>query len=243
MKFSEHPAGSRIKAMIVGDSGAGQTTALASLANAGYKLRILDFDSGLDILRHYVNDPDSMDYHTFDVHDPMAPDKAAAMAMNWEGLGPIAETGPNDVLVLDTATTFGQCLETLEAKKNKDGRKSSWEAQKKANHLLQFLTGPSVPCNVIVNTHYRLVENEITGQMKAYPEVVGRKLALTVGRLFNNIWRLVTKRVDKEEVRVLLTQSDSYMTLKCSAPTVIEAEEPLDLADIFNRMKEGNSTS
>jgi hypothetical protein len=73
--------------------------------------------------------------------------------------------------------------------------------------------------------------------MKAYPEVVGRALALNVGRLFNNIWRLAVKRVVKEEARVLLTQADSFMTLKCSAPTVIETEEPLDLADIFNRMK------
>lgn len=237
MKFSEHPASSRIKVMIIGDSGSGKTTALASLANAGYKLRILDFDSGLDILHHYLEEPDNVNYHTFDVHDPTSPDKAAAMTLNWEGLGPIAETGPNDVLVLDTATAFGQCIESFEAKKNKDGRKSSWEAQKKANHFLQFLTGPSVPCNVIVNTHYRLVENEVTGQMKAYPEVVGRALALNVGRLFNNIWRLAVKRVVKEEARVLLTQADSFMTLKCSAPTVIETEEPLDLADIFNRMK------
>lgn len=36
--------------LLVGDSGVGKTGALASLAKAGYALRILDFDNGCDIL-------------------------------------------------------------------------------------------------------------------------------------------------------------------------------------------------
>jgi len=36
------------------DSGSGKTGALASLANAGYNVRVLDFDNGLDVLRAYL---------------------------------------------------------------------------------------------------------------------------------------------------------------------------------------------
>ena len=251
-KFIDHPSDSRVKAIIVADSGVGKTASLASLANAGYRLRILDFDNGLDILRNYV-EPDAMDnihYRTFNTEDPKSPDEAARMAVHWkstsnfecEDLGPISETGSKDVLVLATASSFGHCVEEFEMKKHKDGRKGNWEAQKTVARFLQYLAGPNVPCNVIVNTHYRLVENEQTGQMKAYPEVVGRVLAMKVGRHFNNLWRIDIKRVEKQQVRMLKTGSDAYMALKCSAPNAVKTEEPLDLADIFNRMtsKKGN---
>ena len=44
------------KLLLVGDSGSGKTASLATLANAGYKLRILDFDNGLDILPEFLTD-------------------------------------------------------------------------------------------------------------------------------------------------------------------------------------------
>ena len=102
-KFIDHPSDSRVKAIIVADSGVGKTASLASLANAGYHLRILDFDNGLAILRNYV-EPDAMDnihYRTFNTEDPKSPDEAARMAVHWkstsnfecEDLGPISETG------------------------------------------------------------------------------------------------------------------------------------------------------
>ena len=48
-----HKSAEYTKLMLVGDSGSGKTTALASLANAGYNLRILDFDDGLSILQSF----------------------------------------------------------------------------------------------------------------------------------------------------------------------------------------------
>lgn len=45
--------------LLIGDSGSGKTGALASLAAAGYNLRILDLDNGADILANYINTPGS----------------------------------------------------------------------------------------------------------------------------------------------------------------------------------------
>lgn len=39
-----------LKAIVMGDSGTGKSGALASLAMAGYRLMILDFDEGLDVI-------------------------------------------------------------------------------------------------------------------------------------------------------------------------------------------------
>ena len=50
---------SSTKMLLIGDSGAGKTGALASLAARGFKVRLVDIDKGSDILRGYLTDPAS----------------------------------------------------------------------------------------------------------------------------------------------------------------------------------------
>lgn len=45
--------------LLLGHSGSGKTGSLASLAASGYKLRIIDLDKGLQILAHYLTNPNS----------------------------------------------------------------------------------------------------------------------------------------------------------------------------------------
>lgn len=52
--LADHQSNSLFKALIIGDSKAGKTAALISLVRAGYKLRILDFDNLLDILKQLI---------------------------------------------------------------------------------------------------------------------------------------------------------------------------------------------
>ena len=52
--ISKHKSTSVTKLLLCGVSGSGKTSALASLANAGKKLRILDYDDGLDILPEFL---------------------------------------------------------------------------------------------------------------------------------------------------------------------------------------------
>ncbi len=58
--FSEYPESDLIKMIYMGDSGAGKTGSLVSLAAAGYNIRILDVDKGGQIIRDYVTNPSSM---------------------------------------------------------------------------------------------------------------------------------------------------------------------------------------
>jgi hypothetical protein len=58
-KITDHQSSSTTKMLYIGDTGAGKTGSLASLAAAGYKLRVIDFDNGLDILRSYLTNPSS----------------------------------------------------------------------------------------------------------------------------------------------------------------------------------------
>ncbi len=48
--IAQHQSGKTTKMLLIGDSGTGKTGALMSLADAGYKLRIIDLDNGADIL-------------------------------------------------------------------------------------------------------------------------------------------------------------------------------------------------
>lgn len=50
---------SPVKLLLIGDSGAGKTGALAALPARGFKVRLIDADKGSDILRAYLTDPAS----------------------------------------------------------------------------------------------------------------------------------------------------------------------------------------
>lgn len=56
MTLANHPP---IKLILCGESGAGKTGSFASLAGAGYKLRILDLDNNSGILRNLLTKPSS----------------------------------------------------------------------------------------------------------------------------------------------------------------------------------------
>jgi hypothetical protein len=56
----KHHSADSTKLLLIGESGAGKTGALCSLAAAGYKLRILDMDNGVEIIKDYLSNPTSM---------------------------------------------------------------------------------------------------------------------------------------------------------------------------------------
>lgn len=132
--LADHPSSRITKLLLIGDPGAGKTGALASLAHAGYRLRIIDLDNGLDVLKNLLLDPKSpydktayrnVSYITI-TERPKAisaqggtgvPKSATvwnrltATLTNWknkdEDFGPITSWTPDDILVIDSMTLAG----------------------------------------------------------------------------------------------------------------------------------------
>ncbi len=128
--LSSHQSNEFTKLLIEGDSGSGKTGALTSLVCAGYKLRILDMDNGLETLKQFVlhQCPDKINNVEFrTLRDkrkasaegpiisgtPKAFVDAIKMLDRWKyksedgteiDLGVPAEWGPDCILVIDSLT-------------------------------------------------------------------------------------------------------------------------------------------
>lgn len=148
--LDQHQSNEFTKLLVEGDSGSGKTGALTSLVTAGYKLRILDFDNGLEPLKQFVlrDCPDKATNVEFvslrdtrkagpegpTVTSPKAFMKAIKLLDRWKytnedgteaDLGIPAEWGPDCILVIDSLTFMSDAAfdfrEPL-APKSRDGK-------------------------------------------------------------------------------------------------------------------------
>jgi len=148
--LSQHQSNEYTKLLIEGDSGSGKTGALATLVRAGYKLRILDYDNGLEPLKQFVlrDSPEMVENVEFRTlrdklkSSPLGPvidgnPKAfidgLKMLDRWKysldgndvDLGVPSEWGPDTILVLDTLTFFSDAAFAFReplAPKSRDGK-------------------------------------------------------------------------------------------------------------------------
>lgn len=125
--LANHQSNDFVKLLLLGDAKSGKTGSLVSLVKAGYKLRILDFDNLLDVLKYYIERecPENMinvEYRS--LRDKMKAGAVGAsidgapkawingikMLDNWKytedgvetDLGKPAEWGSNTILVIDS---------------------------------------------------------------------------------------------------------------------------------------------
>jgi hypothetical protein len=261
--LSSHQSGATTKLLLIGDSGSGKTGALASLAQAGYNLRIADLDNGLDVLANLLRDPaskygkDAIGRVKFEtVTDPMRNiggklvPKAATVWQRtiklleaWPDLGGITTWGQGDVLVLDSLTFLSTAaLNFVLAMNNRLGQKphqSDWyTGQQMIEGLLQMLYDDAVKCNVIITSHISYIGEE-NGPQTGYPNTLGKALPPKVGRYFNTV--LLTKTIGQgaSAKRQLITSSIGSVELKNSAPNRVEKAYPLEsgLADYFRAVR------
>lgn len=120
-----------LKSLFLGESGSGKTCALESLLKAGYKVRVLDLDNGLDALKSLCSPSALANLAYLTLTEPMRfangriiPAKASVWpeAMNalnnWKNTDPAKGTigdfgvpskwGPDTVLCIDTISTMSQ---------------------------------------------------------------------------------------------------------------------------------------
>ncbi len=256
--LSNHQSNEFTKLLIEGDSGSGKTGALTSLVKAGYKLRILDFDNGLDVLKGFVQHecPDmvgTVEFRT--LRDkrkatatgpeidgtPRAFIDAIKMLDRWKyddiDLGPPAGWGPDAILVVDSLTMLSDAcfdwrtpLTPRGSGGNYDKRATYFDAQKAIEDVLALLTSESFRTNVIVISHIKYMDMP-DGTKKGFPTAVGSALSPTIPRYFNSVALCETTGGK----RTLKTVPTATIDLKNPRPFAMAKSYPIEtgLADFF----------
>lgn len=256
-KASDYSNNEFVKLIMIGNSGSGKTGALLSLVKAGYKLKVVDFDKGLDALVNFVRAecPDKLEnieYITF--RDPIkmtqagpkvigAP-KAYVNAMNaletWpeDGSTP-AEWGRDTILVVDSLTNAGRAAmkwAMAAAPTAKDGRQWYKVAQDLIEDLIANLTSDEFKTNVIVISHIELGDSA-TGVKKGFVSAVGKALGPKIPRFFNTLIVSETSGVGKKKKHELKTLPTAMIDAKNPAPMKIEESYDINgLAKIFEAL-------
>ena len=175
-----------VKALCVGYPGSGKTGSLAALANAGYKLRILDFDGNFDPLLAYVEPQFRANVDIVTLKDrthsgkkrietmgkPTALPRAEDFLNRWKykdaagdeiDLGAPSQWGPDHVLVLDSLTNMGRAVMNwvlfIQDRVVKGPRKNDWGiAQGFQEGLVEkLMSREQVGCHTIVTAHLKMI--------------------------------------------------------------------------------------
>jgi hypothetical protein len=180
--LAEWSPGQVIKMLLIGDAASGKTGALASLVTAGYNLRIIDFDKGVNVLRNVLKDKsptllDKVDVVSFsdeykNVGGRITCTRAKAWAeankwmSNYEPHGVLEKWTPRDILVIDSLTFAGKAamnwVSSVNGRLGQSPYQSDYlEGQRLVENMCALLHSDSVGCNIICITHIReLAKNE-----------------------------------------------------------------------------------
>lgn len=255
--LSSDTASPFVKLMLIGDSGAGKTGALASLAKAGYHIHILDMDNGVKPLAQLLkSDKEALarvSFMSFRDRFKSTPGgmqlvmpakaylEATRACEKWEdGTNPF-EWGDKHILVLDSLTflakaAFNQAVSLSPNTKHP----VQWygSAQTAIENFLGGLMSDDCKTNVIVITHVTQIELA-DGTLKGFPSAVGTALSRHIGRYFNDLFIVETKGSGANVKRVIRTVPNGFVDAKSSA-TDLPNELPIDTAleTIFKKLKE-----
>lgn len=256
--LANHSSSQITKLLLIGDSGAGKTGALASLVKAGYKLRILDFDNGLDILRLVVG-RDAKDklgnveyrylrdkYKSSDLGPildgaPKAFTTAVKMLDKWTytdddgkpvDFGNPSTWGPEVILVLDSLTFLSEAAfnwaEMMQASSKNQDRRQIFYVAQQKIEAILAMLSGKPFNTNVIVTAHIRYSTKDDGTMKGFPNAIGSALGPTIPAYFNSM-ALVTKTGSSGDIkRVIQTASTSLLDLKNPAPFSMEASLPLE---------------
>lgn len=258
--LSDHHSSSTVKFLFIGDSSTGKTGALTSLVKAGYKLRILDMDNGLDSLVQFVKHecPDklaSVNYETVpmdvvtmgvDGREKINNPKALVAATNalnkWnDGTVPAEWDAKDTIFVLDSLTFLGKAAYAWAVGMNpttKDPRQWYGAAQKAVEHIVSKVCSGVFKPNVILISHINYMERD-DGTTKGYASAIGKALGPTLATYFNTLILAESSGSGKNVNRRIKTVPTNMIDLKNPAPFKVEKELPLEtgLATLFEQLK------
>lgn len=263
--LKDHQSSQTTKLLLIGDSGVGKTGALASLADAGYNLRIMDLDNGIDVVANMLRDaskykPEAIERVSFvTITDPMKSmggklvpksatvwQRATKLLDKWqtdtEDFGPVSSWTPKDVLVIDSLTFISNAALNLvlamNARLGQRPHQSDWgDAQVLIEGLLSYLYDDSIKCNVVMTSHITFLGEE--GSMQGYPSTLGRALPPKVGRYFNNTLIMKSQGIGVNTKRKIFTNPAGAIAGKNSNPGKVKAEYDIanGLAEFFKDVR------
>ena len=256
--LADHQSNQFTKALFVGDSKAGKTGSLASLVKAGFKLRILDYDNGLDVLKQFVlhecpEQIGNVEFRT--LRDkrkdgeidgaPRAYIEGVKMLTKWKydevDLGMPWTWGPDTIVVLDSLSRFCDAafdwrlpLTAGYAQNKYDIRMTYKDAQRAVLNTIGWITSDAFQCNVIVMAHVRYIDLP-DGTKQGFPQAVGSAICSEVPQWFNS-YALFENKGGKRTIR---TTSTPLIHLANPAPFAMAPSYPIEtgLADFFKVLR------
>ena len=254
---ADHKSSKYVKLLYIGDSGTGKTTSLSSLVEAGYHLRVLDFDNLLDPLVHMVRKktPEKLgaiEYMSFRDKMSTTPNGPIVDGVptafigsmkaidKWEDNSTPAAWGDKHILVIDSLTTMARASYwwakgLLGAATFAEGvpirgvrpEQFYHTAQQALMNTVAYVTAESFNANVIVIAHIKYLERD--GQTKGFPVAVGQAISPEIPSYFPSV-ALATKR---GTTRTIQTRSTNMIDLK--------NPRSFDMADAYD-MEDGLAT-
>jgi hypothetical protein len=250
--LDEHVSSEYTKIIYIGDSGTGKTGSLVSLLLAGYKLKILDMDNGLDALVQFAKkegaDLKQVEYATFRDNYRATPQGPMIKGVPKAFTGALTQLtewstieDPMSITVLDTLTSFGKAAFAWARGMNptaKDPRQWYGTSQAAVEDTLAMLTGPDYKQNVIVSSHVNYKEL-VEGVNKGHVSSIGTALGPKIPMYFNSMVLAEASGSGRNVRRKIKTLPTGVIDLKMANPKV-EAELPLEtgLATIFAQLRE-----
>ena len=255
--LSDHQSNDLVKLLLIGNAKTGKTGSLVSLAKAGYKIRVLDMDNLLDILKYMIQHqaPEALENVEFrtlrdkykagavgSVIDgqPKAWINALKMLDSWKyddtDLGKPSEWGPDCILVVDSLSRLCDAAFDFHKaiNKNPDERSTYKNAQDDVERVLATLTSGNYCTNVIVIAHVAF-QDQPDGTRKGFPQGVGQALSPKIPQYFSSVI-LYTNQNGKRTIR---TNSTPLIDLANPAPFLISPDYPIEtgLASIFEALR------
>jgi len=256
--LEDHSSSKFVKLLYIGDSGSGKTGSLTSLVAAGYKLRILDLDNGLDALRSHASQecPDKLKNVDFEtrrdeytssnqgpvIMRPTAYVESVKLLDEWTDETKPKEWGEDTIFVLDSLSALGAAAYAWADRQNpsaKDKRQIYHTAQQSIVKILDALSSPNFECNVIVISHVLLKDFQ-EGLVKGYVNSIGSAIGPTIPKFFNTLVLAESIGSGKNVKRCIKTMPTGIIDLKNPASFKIDAELPLEtgMATLFEQLKE-----
>lgn len=262
-----------IKVLILGASGSGKTGMLPALLAAGYNVRMWDADNGSALVRTLAKDHiDRLSTITLtEKFSPMGGTLYPVQPKCWvrlvesirewkgdngENLGAISTWGPQDVLVVDTASTIARLAyyysRKQAARETAPETGKLWQAdignaQTLALTLMDMLHGEDIKCNVVVNCHInrsypdgsrpndmevaQALAEKRSLRLNGYPNLIGAKAGPRVPVFFTDM--LYLKR--DGATATLYTSPIDDIDVKTSAPGKVKRtyKQTTGLAEYF----------